>query len=74
MTKIPVVNAPLSLPANFSIHAALSQGMLSHNTLVNAVNGKTLSVPTTVANLLSIGVLNPSMPASSIGVAHFGGD
>ena len=73
MTKI--ANKPLSLPSNFSIHAALAQGMLSHNTLVQSINGKALNVPATVANLISIGALDPSLPASALGVApHFGGD
>jgi hypothetical protein len=74
MTKI--ANKTLSLPSNFSIHAALAQGMLSHNTQVVTINGVAVSgANPTVANLLSIGVLNPSMPASVLGVApHFGGD
>jgi hypothetical protein len=76
MTKI--ANMAPSLPANFSIHAALSQGLLSHNTQVVTINGvavsKSIANPT-VAHLLSTGVLNPSMSASVLGVApHFGGD
>ena len=76
MTKI--ANMAPSIPSNFTVHAALSQGLLSHNTHVVTINGaavsKSIASPT-VAHLLSTGVLNPSMPASALGVApHFGGD
>ena len=67
MTK--VANAPLILPANFSIAGALAQGFLSANTVVTTVNGVTVPNGSTVAALMSVGVLNPSLPASALGFA-----
>jgi hypothetical protein len=76
MTK--VANMAPSLPANFSIKGALSQGLLSNNTHVLTINGvavsKTYPNPT-VQHLISAGVLDPSKPASILGLSgNFGGD
>jgi hypothetical protein len=76
MTK--VANMAPSLPANFSIKGALAQGLLSNNTHVLTINGVAVSKShpnPTVHYLIGAGVLDPSMPASVLGVSgNFGGD
>jgi hypothetical protein len=75
MTK--TAGAALSLPANFSIAAALAQGLLSMNTQVVTVSGVAVVKGSTVAALISTGVLNPSLPASALGFSggpQYGGD
>lgn len=74
MTK--TAGAALTLPANFSIAGALAQGLLSMNTVVVTVNGIATIKGSTVAALMSTGVLNPSLPASALGLGtvQYGGD
>jgi hypothetical protein len=78
MTK--VANAPLVLPANFSIKACQAQGMIPNNVLVSTINGVAVSksfANPTVANLIAAGVLDPTLPASALGFAggpQYGGD
>ena len=78
MTKI--ANATFSLPPNFSILAAVAQGLIPRNVQVTSINGapvpKGLPNPT-VAQLIAAGVLDGSLPASALGFAggpQFGGD
>lgn len=78
MTKI--ANMPLTLPANFSINGAQAQGLIPSNALVVSINGVAVSKGfpcPTVSNLIGAGVLDPSLPASSLGFAggpQYGGD
>ena len=75
MTK--VAGQALTLPPNFSIAAAISAGLLSNNTQVVTINGAAVAKGSTVATLMSTGVLTSSMPASALGFAggpQFGGD
>lgn len=75
MTKI--AGQTLTLPANFSIMAALAAGLLSNNTQVATINGVAVTKGSTVASLMATGVLNPSLPASALGFAggpQYGGD
>jgi hypothetical protein len=78
MTKI--ANAPLILPANFSVKACQAQGMIPSNAQVVSINGVAVSkgfANPTVTNLIGAGVLDPSLPASALGFAggpQFGGD
>ncbi len=78
MTKI--ANAPLILPANFSIKAAQAQGLIPSNVQVATINGVAVSTGfanPTVTNLIGAGVLDPSQPASILGFAggpEYGGD
>jgi hypothetical protein len=78
MTK--VANAPLILPANFSVMAAQAQGLIPTNALVVTINGVAVSkgfACPTVTNLIGAGVLDPSLPASALGFAggpQYGGD
>jgi hypothetical protein len=76
MTK--VANAPLSLPPNFSIKGAQAQGLIPSNAQVSTINGVAVSnsvANPTVSNLIGAGVLDPSLPASSLGFSgQYGGD
>jgi hypothetical protein len=61
-------------PANFSVNAALSSGYLSNNALVTSISGTALTVPQSLATLISTGLVDPSLPASALGLSQFGGD
>lgn len=71
-----MTNVAASGPANFSIAAALAAGILSNNAQVSTIAGVAVSKSypnPTVSSLLAAGLLNPAMPASTIGFAGYGG-